>query len=71
MKVLLDQEQCKQAIGSHPAGQNIEVSGKIKSGRYLTIDSPTSLSVLKGAMTSLACEKPFSLTALVPCQDFS
>jgi len=49
VKVLLDQEQYKQAIESHSAGQNIEVSGKIKkAGRYLTIDSPTSFSVLNG-----------------------
>jgi len=49
VKLLLDQEQYKQAIGSHSPGQNIDVCGKIKkAGRYLTIDSPTLFSVLKG-----------------------
>ena len=49
VKVTLNQDQYKQANEAHLAGQNIEIGGKIqKSGRYLTIDSPTSFSILKG-----------------------
>ncbi len=48
VKVTLNQDQYRQANEAHLAGQNIEIGGRIqKSGRYLTIESPTSFSVLK------------------------
>lgn len=48
VKVTLNQDQYKKANEAHLAGQNIEIGGKIqKAGRYLTIDAPTSFSVLE------------------------
>lgn len=49
VRVTLNKDQYKQANEAHLAGQNVEIGGKIqKSGRYLTIDSPTSFSILNG-----------------------
>ena len=48
VKVTLNKDQYKQANEAHLAGQNIEIGGRLqKIGKYLTIDSPTSFSVLE------------------------
>lgn len=48
VKVTLNNDQYKQANEAHLAGQSIEIGGVLqKTGRYLTIDSPTSFAVLK------------------------
>lgn len=47
VKVTLNKDQYKLANEAHLAGHNIEIGGILqKSGRYLTIDNPTSFCIL-------------------------